>query len=61
MHIVPAFDLLPSYGMNGYHTTLFADSVSPSDKDVLLVARKGSGFGCCQTYSGRYENVGNLK
>ena len=39
-HIAPAFDLLPSYGMNGYHTTSFADSVSPSDKDVLLVARK---------------------
>ncbi len=34
----PAYDLLPSEGMNGYHTTSFADSITPTDSDVVKVA-----------------------
>lgn len=36
----PAYDLLPSDGMNGYHTTSFADSIEPTDNDVLKVAEQ---------------------
>jgi serine/threonine-protein kinase HipA len=37
-HFAPAYDLLPSEGMNGYHTTSFADSIEPEDQDILKVA-----------------------
>lgn len=37
-HFAPAYDLLPSEGMNGYHTTSFADSIEPEDLDILKVA-----------------------
>lgn len=36
----PAYDLLPSDGMNGYHTTSFADCIEPTDNDVLKVAEQ---------------------
>lgn len=34
----PAYDLLPSGGMNGYHTTSINNSITASKEDVLLVA-----------------------
>lgn len=39
-HFAPAYDILPSYGMNGYHTTTFNDSILPTDDDVIAVAVK---------------------
>lgn len=36
----PAYDLLPSVGMNGYHTTSINDSVEPTKADLLAVAAK---------------------
>jgi serine/threonine-protein kinase HipA len=39
-HFAPAYDLLPSYGMNGYHTTSYNDSITPTDDDVIAVAVK---------------------
>lgn len=34
----PAFDLLPSDGMNGYHTTSIHDSIEPTKADLIAVA-----------------------
>ena len=34
----PAFDLLPSNGMNGYHTTSINDSIEPKRADLIAVA-----------------------
>lgn len=39
-HFAPAFDLLPSNGMNGYHTTSINDSIEPTKKDLIEVASK---------------------
>lgn len=39
-HFAPAYDILPSYGMNGYHTTTYNDSITPTDDDVIAVAVK---------------------
>ena len=36
----PAYDLLPSDGMNGYHTTSINDSIEPTRDDLLAVAVK---------------------
>lgn len=36
----PAFDLLPSDGIGGYHTTSFNDSISPQDEALLLLAER---------------------
>ena len=36
----PAFDLLPSDGMNGYHTTSINDSIEPTRADLVAVAAK---------------------
>lgn len=36
----PAFDLLPSGGMNGYHTSSFNDSINPKKEDLLSLAVK---------------------
>lgn len=36
----PAFDLLPGYGFNGFHTTTINDKVSPSDNDLTETALK---------------------
>lgn len=34
----PAFDLLPSSGFNGFHTTTINDNVSPTEQDLIDVA-----------------------
>lgn len=39
-HFAPAFDLLPSSGMNGYRTSSINDSITPNDHDLLAVASK---------------------
>ena len=39
-HLAPAYDLLPSDGMNGYHTTSINDSIEPTKDDVIAVAVK---------------------
>lgn len=39
-HFAPAFDILPSDGMNGYHTTSINDSITPTLEDVLVVAER---------------------
>lgn len=38
-HLAPAYDLLPSEGMNGYHTTSFNNRITPTDDDLVAVAR----------------------
>lgn len=40
--MAPAFDLLPSNGIGGYHTTSFNNSINPTDQDLLALARKFS-------------------
>ncbi len=37
-HFAPAFDLLPSDGMNGYRTTSINDSIVPQDNDLIALA-----------------------
>ena len=39
-HFAPAYDLLPSDGMNGYHTTSINDSIEPKKDDLIVVAEK---------------------
>lgn len=39
-HFAPAFDLLPSEGINGYRTTSIDDSITPQKKDLISVAVK---------------------
>ncbi len=39
-HFAPAYDLLPSDGMNGFHTTSINDSIEPAQDDILDVAVK---------------------
>ncbi len=39
-HFAPAFDLVPSHGMNGYHTTTINDNINPARADLLAVAQK---------------------
>ena len=39
-HFAPAYDILPSYGMNGYHITTYNNSIIPTDDDVIAVAVK---------------------
>ena len=39
-HFAPAYDLLPSDGMNGFRTTSINDSIEPSKDDVIAVAIK---------------------
>ena len=36
----PAYDLLPSYGFNGYHTTSFDGDITPSEKSIMRIAIK---------------------
>ncbi len=36
----PAYDLLPSDGFNGYHTTTVNGSGEPTEKDMLIVANE---------------------
>ena len=35
-----AYDLLPSSGMNGFHTTTINDSITPTSDDLIAVALK---------------------
>lgn len=39
-HFSPAYDILPSDGMNGYRTTSINDSIEPSKADLVAVATK---------------------
>ena len=39
-HFAPAFDLLPSAGINGYHTTTINDSINPHKNDLIELADK---------------------
>ena len=39
-HLSPAYDLLPSSGMNGFHTTTINDSIIPTSDDLIAVAVK---------------------
>ena len=39
-HLAPAFDLLPSDGFNGYHTTTVNDAIEPQKSDVLALASR---------------------
>ncbi|MCD8287602.1 MAG: type II toxin-antitoxin system HipA family toxin [Porphyromonadaceae bacterium] len=37
-HFAPAYDLLPSDGINGFRTTSINDSITPTEEDLLTVA-----------------------
>lgn len=37
-HFAPAYDLLPSHGMNGFHTTTFNDIIAPEPTDLVAIA-----------------------
>lgn len=39
-HFAPAYDLLPSDGINGFHTTSINDSIEPTKDDLFGVAVK---------------------
>ena len=39
-HLSPAYDLLPSNGMNGFHTTSINDNLEPTPDDLIAVAIK---------------------
>ena len=39
-HFAPAFDILPSDGFGGYHTTSFNDSITPNENDLISIAKK---------------------
>ncbi len=39
-HFAPAYDLLPSSGINGYRTTSINDSIVPLKEDLFAVAEK---------------------
>ncbi len=39
-HFAPAYDLLPSDGINGFRTTSINDSIEPMKEDLLAVAAK---------------------
>ncbi len=39
-HFAPAYDLLPSSGINGYRTTSINDSIEPAKEDLFAVAAK---------------------
>ncbi len=39
-HFAPAYDLLPSDGINGYRTTSINDSIEPQKQDLFAVAEK---------------------
>ncbi len=36
----PAYDLLPSDGLGGYHTTSINDNINPKDSDIIALATK---------------------
>ena len=39
-HFAPAYDLLPSDGINGFRTTSINDKIEPTKEDLLTVAAK---------------------
>ena len=39
-HFAPAYDLLPSDGINGFRTTSINDSIEPTKEDLFAVAIK---------------------
>lgn len=39
-HLAPAYDLVPSDGFNGYHTTTVNDSIAPQKTDLLVLAER---------------------
>jgi len=39
-HFAPAYDLLPSDGINGFHTTSINDKIEPTKNDLFAVAVK---------------------
>ncbi len=39
-HFAPAYDLLPSDGINGFRTTSINDSIEPTESDIFAVAAK---------------------
>jgi serine/threonine-protein kinase HipA len=39
-HFAPAYDILPSDGINGFRTTSINDSIAPSKEDILALAVK---------------------
>ncbi|MCD8292876.1 MAG: type II toxin-antitoxin system HipA family toxin [Prevotellaceae bacterium] len=39
-HLAPAYDLLPSDGIGGFHTTSINDSIRPGKEDLFAVALK---------------------
>ena len=39
-HLSPAYDLLPSNGMNGFHTTSINNNIVPTTDDLIAVAVK---------------------
>lgn len=39
-HFAPAYDLLPSDGINGFRTTSINDSIEPTKDDLFAVAVK---------------------
>jgi serine/threonine-protein kinase HipA len=38
--LAPAFDILDSDGLNGYHTSSINDNIEPSKQDLFVVAEK---------------------
>lgn len=41
-HLAPPYDLLPSAGINGFHTTTINDSIEPKREDLISLAEKYS-------------------
>jgi serine/threonine-protein kinase HipA len=39
-YLAPAFDILASDGINGYHTTSINDNIIPTKQDLFAVAEK---------------------
>ena len=39
-HLSPAYDILPSEGINGFHTTSINDNINPTKNDLITVAVK---------------------
>lgn len=39
-HVAPAYDLLPSDGINGFRTTSINDQIEPTKEDIVAVAAK---------------------
>ena len=54
----PAYDLLPSIGFNGYHTTSINDNISPRKEDLIALAKA---FGLeAKKAEIEYEKINNI-